>query len=210
VVISVVFKVFGIGSILQENGTDLDLQALLLMSAIIGFTGSFISLAMSKWSTKRAMGVRVIDQPSGDTERWLVDTISRQAQMAGIGVPEVGIFDSPDPNAFATGMNRNKALVAVSTGLLQAMQADEIEAVLGHEISHIANGDMITMGLIQGVVNTFVIFLSRDHRVLHRSRRVQDPTRYRAGVFHQFDRGADLSVVPRVDDRHVVLAPPGI
>jgi heat shock protein HtpX len=161
VVISVVFQVFGIEGILKENGTDLDLQALLLMSAIIGFAGSFISLAISKWSAKKSMGVQIIGEPANASERWLMDTVKRQAQVAGIGMPEVGVFNSPNPNAFATGMNRNNALVAVSTGLLQNMQADEVEAVLGHEISHIANGDMITMGLIQGVVNTFVIFLSR-------------------------------------------------
>jgi heat shock protein HtpX len=161
VVISVVFQMFGIEGILQENGTDLDFQALLLMSAIIGFAGSFISLAMSKWSAKKAMRVQVIGEPGNDSERWLVETVKRQAQLAGIGMPEVGVFDAPEPNAFATGMNRNNALVAVSTGLLRAMKADEVEAVLGYEISHIANGDMITMGLIQGVVNTFVIFLSR-------------------------------------------------
>jgi heat shock protein HtpX len=161
VVISIVFQVFGIEGILNESGTALDLQALLLMSAVIGFAGSFISLAMSKWSAKRAMGVRVIGEPSGDIERWLISTVTRQAQVAGIGMPEVGVFDSPEPNAFATGINRNNALVAVSTGLLQTMQPDEVEAVLGHEISHVANGDMVTMGLIQGVVNTFVIFLSR-------------------------------------------------
>jgi heat shock protein HtpX len=148
VVISVVFQVFGIEGILKENGTDLDLQALLLMSAIIGFAGSFISLAISKWSAKRVMGVQIVGEPSNDSERWLIETVKRQAQLAGIGIPEVGVFNSPDPNAFATGMNRNNALVAVSTGLLQSMQADEVEAVLGHEISHIANGDMITMGLI--------------------------------------------------------------
>jgi heat shock protein HtpX len=161
VVISVVFQVFGIEGILNESGTELDLQALLLMSAIIGFTGSFISLAISKWSAKRTMGVQVITEPSDEGERWLVDTVARQAQVAGIGMPEVGVFDSPDPNAFATGMNKNKALVAVSTGLLRSMERDEVEAVLGHEISHIANGDMVTMGLIHGVINTFVIFLSR-------------------------------------------------
>lgn len=161
VVISIVFQVFGFEGILKENGADLDLQALLLMSAVIGFAGSFISLAISKWSAKRTMGVQIIGEPANKSERWLIETVRRQAQVAGIGMPEVGVFDSPDPNAFATGMNRNNALVAVSTGLLQKMQPDEVEAVLGHEISHIANGDMITMGLIQGVVNTFVIFLSR-------------------------------------------------
>lgn len=161
VLISVVFQVLGIEGILAENGVDLNLQALLIMSAVIGFGGSFISLAMSKFLAKRSMGVQLIERPSNRTEQWLVDTVSRQARQAGIGMPEVGIFNSPEPNAFATGMSRNNALVAVSAGLLQNMSSDEVEAVLGHEVTHVANGDMVTMGLIQGVVNTFVIFLSR-------------------------------------------------
>lgn len=161
VVVSVVFRLLGLEGVLAQNGVDLNLQALLVMSAVIGMTGSFISLAMSKFLARRSMGVQVIEQPSNRTEQWLVDTVRRQAQQAGIGMPEVGIFNAPEPNAFATGMNRNNALVAVSTGLLQNMNADEVEAVLGHEISHVSNGDMVTMGLIQGVVNTFVIFLSR-------------------------------------------------
>lgn len=161
VLISVVFQVLGIEGLLAENGVDLNLPALLLFSAVIGFGGSFISLAMSKFMAKRAMGVQLIVNPRNATEQWLLDTVRRQAQQAGIGMPEVGIFNSPDPNAFATGMRRNDSLVAVSTELLQNMNADEVEAVLGHEISHVANGDMVTMGLLQGVVNTFVIFLSR-------------------------------------------------
>jgi heat shock protein HtpX len=161
VLISVVFQVLGIEGILAENGVDLNLQALLVMSAVIGFGGSFISLAMSKFMAKRSMGVQLIERPANRTEQWLVDTVSRQARQAGIGMPEVGVFNSPEPNAFATGMSRNNALVAVSSGLLQNMSSDEVEAVLGHEVSHVANGDMVTMGLIQGVVNTFVIFLSR-------------------------------------------------
>jgi heat shock protein HtpX len=161
VLISIVFQVLGLEGILAENGVDLNLQALLVMSAVIGFGGSFISLALSKFMAKRSMGVQLIEQPRNQTEQWLVSTVQRQAQEAGIGMPEVGVFNSPDPNAFATGMSRNNALVAVSTGLLQNMNSDEVEAVLGHEVSHVANGDMITMGLLQGVVNTFVIFLSR-------------------------------------------------
>jgi heat shock protein HtpX len=161
VLITVVFQLLGLEGILAENGVDLNLEALLVLSAVIGFGGSFISLALSKFMAKRAMGVQVIEQPRSDTERWLVDTVRRQAQAAGIGMPEVGIFNAPEPNAFATGMRRNAALVAVSTGLLRNMNADEVEAVLGHEVSHVANGDMVTMGLLQGVVNTFVIFLSR-------------------------------------------------
>ena len=161
VLISIVFQVFGFEGILAENGVDLNLQALLVMSAVIGFGGSFISLAMSKFLAKRSMGVKIIEQPANSNEQWLVSTVKRQAQQAGIGMPEVGIFDSPEPNAFATGMRRNNALVAVSAGLLQNMNSDEVEAVLAHEITHVSNGDMVTMGLIQGVINTFVIFLSR-------------------------------------------------
>ena len=161
VLISIVFQLLGLEGILAENGVDLNLKALLVLSAVIGFGGSFISLAMSKFMAKRAMGVQIIEQPSNDTERWLVDTVRRQAEAAGIGMPDVGIFNSPDPNAFATGMRRNSALVAVSTGLLRGMPKEEVEAVLAHEISHVANGDMVTLTLVQGVVNTFVIFLSR-------------------------------------------------
>ena len=161
VLISFTFRLLGIESLLQENGVDLNLQALLVMSAVIGFSGSLISLFISKWSAKRAMGVQVIEQPANRTEHWLLETVRRQAERAGIGMPEVGIFDSPDPNAFATGWNRNAALVAVSTGLLQQMDQGEVEAVLGHEVSHVANGDMVTLALIQGVINTFVVFLAR-------------------------------------------------
>ena len=159
--ISVVFQVLGLEGILAENGQDLNLTALLVMSAVIGFGGSFISLAISKWSAKRAMKVQIIEQPSNQTERWLLQVVGQQAQQAGIAMPEVGIFPSESINAFATGMRRNSSLVAVSSGLLSAMTEDEAEAVLAHEISHVANGDMVTMGLMQGVVNTFVIFLSR-------------------------------------------------
>lgn len=159
-VISVIFNVLGLSGTLDAQGIDLNLNALLIISAVIGMTGSFISLAISKWSAKSSMGVQVIEHPTNQTERWLVDVVARQAQAAGIGMPEVGIFQSPDPNAFATGMNKNSALVAVSTGLLQSMSTDEVEAVLGHEISHVANGDMITMSLMQGVVNTFVYFFA--------------------------------------------------
>jgi heat shock protein HtpX len=160
VVISLVFKLLGFQGILQANGVDLNLGALLVWAGLIGFTGSIISLFISKGMAKRSMGVQVITQPSTSFEQWLVQVVERQAKEAGIGMPEVGIFDSPDPNAFATGWNRNDALVAVSTGLLQNMNQDEVEAVVGHEISHVANGDMVTLTLIQGVVNTFVVFLS--------------------------------------------------
>ena len=163
VVLSIVFQLLGIEGILAENGADLNLQALLVMSAVIGFAGSFISLLISKWMAKKTMGVQIIDpnNPGGADASWLVSTVQRQAQAAGIGMPEVGVFNSPDPNAFATGASKNNALVAVSTGLLQTMSQDEVEAVLAHEVSHVANGDMVTMALIQGVVNTFVVFLSR-------------------------------------------------
>jgi heat shock protein HtpX len=134
---------------------------LLLMAAVFGFGGAFISLAISKWMAKRATGAQVITEPRNESERWLLATVTRLAQTAGIGKPEVAIYDAPEINAFATGMNRNSALVAVSTGLLRAMNRDEAEAVLGHEITHVANGDMVTMALIQGVLNTFVIFLAR-------------------------------------------------
>jgi heat shock protein HtpX len=161
VVLSVTLRLLGVDNYLDARGTGIDFNALLIFSAVLGFGGSLISLAMSKFIAKRAMGVRVIEQPSNEAETWLVETVRRQAQAAGIGMPEVGVFDSPDMNAFATGPRRNSALVAVSSGLLRGMSRREAEAVLGHEISHVANGDMVTLTLIQGVVNTFVIFLSR-------------------------------------------------
>ena len=160
-VLSIVLGLLGIGSILDEQGTGLDYRALLIFAAVIGFGGSLISLAISKWTAKIATGAKVITRPSNETETWLLSIVKKQAEEVGVGMPEVAIFNSPAPNAFATGMNRNNALVAVSTGLLQAMNKDEIEAVLGHEMSHVASGDMITLTLIQGVLNTFVIFLSR-------------------------------------------------
>jgi heat shock protein HtpX len=159
--ISLVFSLFGFQGLLAQNGVDLDLQALLVYSAVIGFSGSFISLLLSKFMAKRSMGVQVIEQPSNQTERWLLQTVKLQAERANIGMPEVGIFQHPSPNAFATGWNKNSALVAVSTGLLEQMSQNEVEAVLAHEVSHVANGDMVTLTLVQGVVNTFVVFLSR-------------------------------------------------
>lgn len=161
VVLSITLRLLGIGSLLDQQGVNLDLNSLLVYAAVVGFTGSFISLAMSKWSAKHMTGAQVISSPSNDTERWLVSTVQSQAQQAGIGMPEVAIYNSSAPNAFATGMNKDNALVAVSTGLLQSMTRDEVEAVLAHEVSHVSNGDMVTMALIQGVVNTFVIVLSR-------------------------------------------------
>ncbi|MDX3774233.1 protease HtpX [Chromatiaceae bacterium AAb-1] len=153
IVLNIVFSFLGID--------HSSIGGLLVFAAIFGFGGSFISLAMSKWMAKRSTGAVVIERPRNATEQWLVDTVARQAKAAGIGMPEVAVYDSPEMNAFATGMKRNDALVAVSTGLLRNMREDEIEAVLAHEVSHIANGDMVTLTLIQGVVNTFVIFLAR-------------------------------------------------
>jgi heat shock protein HtpX len=160
-ILSIVLRLLGVDRILDESGTNLDMYSLLIFSAVFGMGGALISLMISKWMAKRMTGAKVITDPRSSTEIWLVDTVKKQASMAGIGMPEVAIFDSPAPNAFATGMNKNKALVAVSSGLLRAMNQQEAEAVLGHEISHVANGDMVTLTLIQGVVNTFVIFFSR-------------------------------------------------
>jgi heat shock protein HtpX len=159
VVLSVAARLLGLDQYLAARGNSLD--GLLVFAALFGFGGSFISLAISKWMAKRAMGVEVITQPRNATESWLINAVGTHARNAGIGMPEVGIFESPEPNAFATGASRNNALVAVSTGLLQRMNEHEVDAVLGHEISHVSNGDMVTLALIQGVVNTFVIFLSR-------------------------------------------------
>ena len=142
-------------------GYNINLGGMLVFCAIFGFGGAFISLAMSKWMAKRSTGMRVIDQPRNEREQWLYATVKRQAEQAGIGMPEVGIYDAPEINAFATGASRNSSLVAVSEGLLRAMTRDEAEAVLAHEVSHVANGDMVTLTLIQGVVNTFVMFLAR-------------------------------------------------
>ncbi|MEE2663577.1 MAG: protease HtpX [Myxococcota bacterium] len=161
VVLSIVLRLLGVESLLQDNGVDLNYESLLVFSAVFGFGGAFISLLISKWMAKRATGAVVITEPSNDAEQWLLNKVSQHAQAAGIKMPEVAIFDSPSPNAFATGARRDAALVAVSTGLLRGMRANEVDAVLAHEIGHVANGDMITLTLVQGVVNTFVIFLSR-------------------------------------------------
>jgi heat shock protein HtpX len=161
VLVSVTLNLLGFTGLLDSEGIGLNIDALLMFSAVFGFMGSFISLALSKWMAKRGTGAVVIDSPRNDTEAWLLRTVQHQANKAGIGMPEVAVFPSNSPNAFATGMNRNKALVAVSAGLLNTMSQDEVEAVLAHEISHVANGDMITLALMQGVVNTFVIFFSR-------------------------------------------------
>ncbi len=158
-ILSITMRLLGVEPYLNANG--LNLQALLIFAAVMGFGGSFISLALSKWMAKKSVGAQVITDPRTPEELWLVQTVARQAQAAGIKMPEVAIFDTPEVNAFATGMTKNSSLVAVSTGLLRGMTKEEAEAVLGHEISHAANGDMVTMALIQGVVNTFVMFFSR-------------------------------------------------
>jgi heat shock protein HtpX len=161
VILSVTLRILGVESLLAENGSDLNLNALVIFSGIFGFGGAFISLAISKWMAKRMTGAIVIESPSNNVEKWLLDTVAKQSKIVGIKMPEVAIFPSPQMNAFATGASKNKALVAVSQGLLDSMTQGEIEAVVGHEMSHVANGDMVTLTLIQGVVNTFVIFFSR-------------------------------------------------
>ncbi len=152
-------NILGVGSYME--GTSLNLNNLFMFALIFGFAGSFISLAMSKWIAKISTGAKVIEQPRNADEQWLVDTVKRQAEKAGIKTPEVAIYDSPEPNAFATGMTKNSSLVAVSTGLMRNMRQNEVEAVLGHEVAHVANGDMVTMALLQGVLNTFVIFFAK-------------------------------------------------
>jgi len=161
VVLSITLRILGVDSILAENGSDLNIQALVILSGVIGFGGSFISLLISKWMAKRMTGAVVITNPQSNIEKWLLSTVEKQSKIVGIKMPEVAIFPSSAMNAFATGASKNKALVAVSEGLLNNMSQGEIEAVLGHEMSHVANGDMVTLALIQGVVNTFVVFLSR-------------------------------------------------
>tara|TARA_B110000114_G_scaffold8340_1_gene8376 strand:- start:799 stop:1692 length:894 start_codon:yes stop_codon:yes gene_type:complete len=161
VILSVTLRILGVESLLAENGSDLNLNALVIFSGIFGFGGAFISLAISKWMAKRMTGAIVIESPSNNVEKWLLEIVAKQSKIVGIKMPEVAIFPSPQMNAFATGASKNKALVAVSQGLLDNMTQGEIEAVVGHEMSHVANGDMVTLTLIQGVVNTFVIFFSR-------------------------------------------------
>jgi heat shock protein HtpX len=194
VLISLTFRLLGIEGLLMQNGVDLDLNALLIYSAVIGFSGSLISLFISKWMAKRSMGVQLIEHPSNEAERWLINTVELQAKQADIGMPEVGVFNHPSPNAFATGWNKNSALVAVSAGLLQQMNRDEVEAVLAHEISHVANGDMVTLSLIQGVVNTFVVFLSRiiGHtidRVVFKTERGYGPAFFIVSMLAEFILG---------------------
>ena len=161
VILSITLRILGVDSLLAQNGSDLNINALVIFSGIFGFGGAFISLAISKWMAKRMTGAKVIEQPTNSVESWLLETVEKQASIVGIQMPEVAIFPSSQMNAFATGASKNKALVAVSQGLLDNMSQGEIEAVVGHEMSHVANGDMVTLTLIQGVVNTFVIFFSR-------------------------------------------------
>jgi len=190
VVISVVLRVLGVDSVLARNGSSLDLTSLLVFSAVVGFAGSLISLLMSKWIAKRSTGARVIDTPRNSAESFLLSTVYRHADAAGIGRPEVAIYDSPDVNAFATGASRNHALVAVSSGLLTRLGQPEVEAVLGHEVTHVANGDMVTLALLQGVLNTFVVFLSRVvgfvvDRVIFRTERGYGPGFFIASLVAQ-------------------------
>jgi heat shock protein HtpX len=197
-VLSITMRLLGVEPYLNANG--LNLSALLIFAAVMGFGGSFISLAISKWTVKKSMGVQVIEAPANSTEFWLVETIRKYAAEAGIQTPEVGIYESPDVNAFATGMSKNSSLIAVSTGLLQQMTRQEAEAVLGHEVSHAANGDMVTLALIQGVVNTFVMFLSRviGHlvdRVVFKTERGQGPAFFVTMIIAELVLGILASII---------------
>jgi heat shock protein HtpX len=197
-VLSITMRLLGVEPYLNANG--LNLSSLLIFAAVMGFGGSFISLAISKWSAKTAMGVQVIEAPSNSTEFWLVETIRKYSEQAGIKMPEVGIYDSPDVNAFATGMSKNSSLIAVSTGLLQQMTRQEAEAVLGHEVAHAANGDMVTLALIQGVVNTFVMFLSRVigsvvDRAVFKTERGQGPAFYVTMIVAELVLGILASII---------------
>jgi len=206
-VITIMIHIFGLGQILNEQGVDIDLTSLLMLSAAVGMTGSIISLALSKSMAKHTTGAYVIEQPRNEQEQWLFNTVQRQANAAGIGMPEVAIYDAPDINAFATGMFRNDALVAVSTGLLQGMTRDEAEAVLAHEVSHVANGDMVTLALIQGVINTFVFFLSRviGHiidRAIFKTERGHGPAYWFTTIIAQLVLGILASAIVMWFSRH--------
>ena len=197
-VLSITMSLFGMGGYLEANG--INYQGLLIFTACFGFGGAFLSLAMSKWTAKKMSGAQVILSPSNEEERWLLDTVSKQAQTAGIGMPEVAIFPSEQLNAFATGMNKNSSLVAVSQGLLRHMTRNEAEAVLAHEISHIANGDMVTLTLIQGVVNTFVMFLSRVigytvDKVVFKTKNGVGPAFYITMIFAEIILGILASII---------------
>jgi len=200
VVLSITLQLLGVEGILDAQGVDLNMRGLLIFALVFGMGGSFISLALSKFTAKRLTGAQVIERPSGGAEAWLVQTVRQQAQVAGIGMPEVAVYHSPSPNAFATGARRDKALVAVSTGLLQRMKKDEVEAILGHEVSHVANGDMLTLALIQGVVNVFVIVLSRviGHfvdRVVFKTERGHGPAFWITAIVAQLVIGILASVI---------------
>lgn len=197
-VLSIVLNLLGVGPMLDRQG--LNMGSLIVFAAVFGFGGSLISLALSKWTAKRLTGAQVITNPSNEAERWLVETVRRQALKANIGMPEVAVYDAPDANAFATGMRRNSALVAVSTGLLRVMDKNEVEAVLAHEISHVANGDMITLALIQGVVNTFVIVASRVagylvDRVIFKTERGHGPGFFIVSMVAQIVFGVLASII---------------
>lgn len=199
-VISVIFSFFGIGRVLDDQGVNLDLQRLLVYSAVIGFTGSLISLAMSKFMAKRSTGAQNIEDSRDPEHQWIVSRVKAHADAAGIGMPEVCLFPAQEPNAFATGMRRDSALVAVSQGLLRGMNRNEVDAVIGHEIAHIANGDMITLTLIQGVVNTFVVFLSRAagffvDRVIFKTERGHGPGYWITSIVFQLLLGVLASVI---------------
>ena len=199
-VLALAANLLGLERILDDRGVSLDLTSLLAFAAVFGMGGSFLSLAISKWMAKRMTGARVIAQAATPQEAWLVETVRAQARAAGIGMPEVAIYESPEPNAFATGARRDSALVAVSTGLLQTMERREVEAVLAHEVSHVANGDMITLALIQGVVNTFVLFLSRviGHvvdRVVFRTEEGHGPAFFVTSIVAQLVFGIAASVL---------------
>lgn len=199
-VASVVFKLVGLDDWMARQGAWMSPTGMLIFAAVFGMGGSFISLAISKWMAKRATGAKLIDGSEGEAQRWLVETIRRQAREAGIGMPEVAVYDAPEMNAFATGMSRNNALVAVSTGLLRGMRREEVEAVLGHEVSHVANGDMVTLSLLQGVLNTFVIFFSRIigmivDRVVFRNERGYGPGFWIVTILAQILLGILASMV---------------
>ena len=206
VVISITLRLLGVDRIMNQSG-GLNFDALLVMSIVMGFAGSLISLFISKWMAKRSVGAQVIEVPSNATEQWLFNTVKRQADQAGIGMPELAIYDSPEINAFATGWNRNNALVAVSTGLMNNMTQDEAEAVLGHEVSHVANGDMVTLALIQGVVNTFVIFFSRIigylvDRMVFKVERGEGPAFFIVSIIAQLVLGVLANMVVMWFSRH--------
>ncbi len=206
-VITIMIHIFGLGQILDEQGVDIDLTSLLMLSAVVGMTGSIISLALSKSMAKHTTGAYVIEQPRNEQEQWLFNVVQRQANAAGISMPEVAIYDAPDINAFATGMFRNDSLVAVSTGLLQGMTRDEAEAVLAHEVSHVANGDMVTLALIQGVINTFVFFLSRviGHiidRAIFKTERGHGPAYWFTTIIAQLVLGILASAIVMWFSRH--------